>query len=78
MLPSGQFGPIFDPATLSLLHQAFDEAWRALLSANSSLCSTQNAQRTRELLASRIVHAARNGERDSKQLKEKALVGLEP
>lgn len=55
-----------DPAVISLMGVAFERACR-------SLHDTGQPEIVRELLAERIIQLAREGERDPKELCDKAL-----
>lgn len=58
----------FDPETLELLRQAFDSAWQ-----EAQASGQPDNVLVRELMAARIMIAARNGERDPEALKAAAL-----
>jgi hypothetical protein len=60
----------FDPETLKILTEAFDEAWPTIASRSHGYL---NMQRKRDALASIIVKLANNGERDVEALKTTAL-----
>jgi|SRR5689334_12725568 len=57
----------FDDAATSAMGQAFDRACKSLQNFGP-------ASKVREIIAKRIVDAAKNGERDPIRLHEKALV----
>jgi hypothetical protein len=63
----------FDPAALEALQEAFEEAWSEVL-ANPIIRT--NEQTVRNVIATRIVEAALEGERDPELLKAYALPGF--
>jgi hypothetical protein len=60
----------FDPETLALLTRVFNTAWHQEQAAGQSASDTKIA---RELLAARIMQAARDGERDPQALLAAAM-----
>jgi hypothetical protein len=62
---------IYDPETLALLSGAFDDAWREVQAALVLERARANAMRT--LMATRLMVAVRDGERDRGRLKMIAL-----
>lgn len=54
----------FDPDTLQIMGVALDCAWYQLISSRSALAASWRAEHTREILASRIMVNAMDGERD--------------
>jgi hypothetical protein len=59
----------FDPETLALLREVFDAAWTELAAS----AANDEAIATREMVAARLMMAARKGERDTAVLKAIAL-----
>jgi hypothetical protein len=66
----------YDPDTLGLLTRAFDDAWVALQALVGAKPVAAEVLRAR--LASRIMAAAADGERDPSRLKLIALGAIEP
>ena len=66
----------FDPNTTSLLIEAFEGAWAAVLRSGSPLASPEQAAETREFLARYIIDHVEAGERDPKKLIDDVLVSL--
>jgi hypothetical protein len=62
-------GAFYDPETVSVLTTVLDDAWQSLLPA-------QRARMTKANLATRILKAAANGERDPARLRALALIRL--
>jgi hypothetical protein len=63
----------FDTNTTIILASAFDAAWLSLQVSNNPLAADSRSIETRDLLAQRIIDAARRGERDKGRLVEEAL-----
>ena len=66
----------FDPETLQVMAAAFDRAWSTLEASGAPFAAAHYAERAREILGKYIIHAARNGERDPRQLCDGALQQL--
>jgi hypothetical protein len=66
----------FDPMTLRILSNAFEEAWQALQTTGTTFHSDDHAQQTREILAQCIIERAKLGDRDQRRLRDAALVHL--
>jgi hypothetical protein len=64
----------FDDAELVTLGKAFDRAWDRFL--RTGMLSPFNLIESQEILASRILHSARLGERDEWRLAREALFYL--
>jgi hypothetical protein len=60
---------VFDPGTLAAMEEAFDAAFKAL-------DDTGQPKIVREVIAQRIIEAAKGGERDPARLVEAALPWL--
>jgi hypothetical protein len=74
-MPFRPYQSTFDPETLQVLQDAFDEALAEVLASPNGSVDEQQA---RDLIAKRIVEAARDqGERDPQRLKQHALKGFE-
>lgn len=65
----------YDTATLSLLNKVLEEAWQALVS--KSVYRALGPTRTRRAMASLIMQAIDQGQRDPHQLKRLALRAIE-
>ena len=63
----------YDPETLAILDQAFNEALEQLMSASNT---PPDKQVVRDTLAKRIMVAADDGERDLERLKFHALAAF--
>jgi hypothetical protein len=68
VLPFTQ-GAVFDPDAIHIMGEAFDRACR-------SLNAPGRPELVREVIAKRIIEAARTGERDRDKLCEQALHGV--
>ena len=66
----------FDPSTVRILSDAFEEAWQALRTTGTTSHTDGHAQQTREILARCIVEIAKRGERDQRRLRDAALAHL--
>jgi hypothetical protein len=64
----------FDPETVRILIDAFDEAWQSL--EKSGATGDGHAQETRDWLAKCIIELARTGERNQRLLRDNALLLL--
>ena len=62
---------VFDDRAMKVMADAFDAACRALR-------DTGQPEVVKEVMAQRIVVAARNGERDARRLRDVALAALPP
>ncbi len=63
----------FDPEGTKILTAAFDTAWQMLKTSGNVLAADYRSVSTRDLLAKRIIEAARQGERDPIRLVDDAL-----
>jgi hypothetical protein len=66
----------FDPETVSLLGTAFNHAWREVEARNGFLTDEQAANLARQTLATHIIAAAKEGERDVNRLVDNAIGAL--
>jgi hypothetical protein len=66
----------FDPETISILNDAFENAWQSLNSGGSNVHLGGHEQQTSEILARRIIDLAKLGERDPRRLRDAALAHL--
>jgi hypothetical protein len=66
----------FDPETVRVIAAAFDRAWISVQASGAPFSASDYADRAREILGKYIVQAAKNGERDQRQLCEGALFEL--
>jgi ABC-type nitrate/sulfonate/bicarbonate transport system substrate-binding protein len=65
----------FDPDEVRTLVAAFDKAWEAV-QASGVVYPEAKAQIVRAILATHIIAAAKNGERDHGRLRDGALLAL--
>ena len=66
----------FDPATTSILEDAFEDAWRRVVASNAPYAHQEYVAAGRTILATYIISAARAGERDPRWLADSALLYL--
>jgi hypothetical protein len=66
----------FDPAVISILEDAFEDAWRRLEASKAPYGSEEYAAAARTIIAEHIVRAAKAGERDPRWLADSALLYL--
>ncbi len=64
----------FDPDSIRILSDAFEEAWQSLQSTGATFHLDDQAEQTREILARCIIESAKLGERDCSRLRDAALV----
>jgi hypothetical protein len=67
----------FDSETMQIMGVALDCAWYRLMVSGSPLTASFRAEHTRDALASRIIAAARRGERDIERLRDDAVAHVE-
>jgi hypothetical protein len=67
---------VFDAATVSILEDAFEDAWRRVQTSNAPYGSEEYALAGRTILARHIIAAAKEGERDPRWLADSALLYL--
>jgi hypothetical protein len=70
VVPFNRFQNYFDDGTTALMGEAYQAACEALEGKQPDV--------VREVLAKRILHAVRTGERDGQRLREIALAGILP
>jgi hypothetical protein len=66
----------FDPEVVSILEDAFEDAWRRLQASKAPYGNEEYASAGRAILATHIISAARAGERDPRWLADSALLYL--
>jgi len=66
----------FDPETIRILAQAFDDAWRRAQLSKTPYVAEEYAEAGRIILAKHIITAAKAGERDPRWLVDSALLYL--
>jgi hypothetical protein len=66
----------FDPATTSILEDAFEDAWRRVVASNAPYGQQEYVAAGRAVLATYIISAAKAGERDPRWLADSALLYL--
>jgi len=65
-----------DPAVISILEDAFEDAWRRVQASNAPYGTDEYAAAGRAILAKHIIQAAKEGERDPRWLADSALLYL--
>jgi hypothetical protein len=63
----------FDPETLNLLSDAFEDAWLRIRTSGNQLARPGYAYVMREVMAKHIIHLAQRGERDEIALSNSAV-----
>ena len=66
----------FDPETIEILVDAFDEAWKAVQASGTLFTSERYVEIARQALAKSIIEDATRGERDQHKLSQSALLKL--
>jgi hypothetical protein len=66
----------FRPDEISVLEDAFEDAWRRLENSKAPWASEEYSTAARTILARHIIKTARRGERDPKSLADSALFYL--
>jgi len=66
----------FEPEVVSILEDAFDDAWRRVEASKPFYVSDEYAPAGRAILAKYIINAAKAGERDPRWLADRALLYL--
>jgi hypothetical protein len=66
----------FDPAVISILEEAFDDAWRRVQASKAPSSAEEYAPAAQMILAKYIIEAAQTGERDPRWLADSALLYL--
>ena len=67
---------VFDPETIQILVNAFDEAWKNVQASGSPFISERSVEIARQILAKSIIEDATRGERDQRELCRSALAKL--
>jgi hypothetical protein len=76
-MPFSRVGPAYDPAVLSVLQQAYDDACREI-GVDPHPSDQARDKETREALATAIMDLAATGLRDPHMLRERALQLTKP
>ena len=72
-----QFAPdVFHPDEISILEDAFDDAWRRVEQSKAPWASEEYSAAGRRILAKYIITMAKGGERDAKWLADSAVLYL--
>jgi hypothetical protein len=72
-----QFAPdVFHPDEISILEDAFDDAWRRVEQSKAPWASEEYCAAGRTILAQYIITMAKGGERDAKWLADSAVLYL--
>jgi hypothetical protein len=66
----------FDPTVISILEDAFEDAWHRVQASNSPYGAEEYAPVGRTILARHIIEAAKAGERDPHWLADSAFLYL--
>jgi hypothetical protein len=66
----------FDPEAISILSDAFEDAWQSLHISGTTLHLGGQEEQTSEMLARCIIEVAKLGERDRHRLRDAALTHL--
>jgi len=66
----------FDPDSIRILSDAFEDAWKSLQTTGTTFHPDGNGEQTREILARCIIEVAKLGERDRRRLRDAALTHL--
>ena len=67
----------FDPSTIRILSDAFEEAWHSLQASGTTFhIDGSSAEQVREILARCIIERAKLGERNRRRLRDAALIHL--
>jgi hypothetical protein len=67
---------VFSPEDVTLLADAFDDAWRRVQASKAPCAAEEYALAARTILAKHIIDAAKAGERDPRWLADRALLYL--
>jgi len=74
--PSNPHVSAFDPETVSILSDAFEDSWQSLHKSGTTLHLGGQEEQTSEMLARCIIELAKLGERDPRRLRDAALAHL--
>jgi hypothetical protein len=66
----------FDPAVISVLEDAFEDAWRRVQASKAPYSAGEYASAGRTIIAKHIINQAKAGERDPRWLADSALLHL--
>jgi hypothetical protein len=66
----------FDPKVISILEDAFEDAWRRVQASKAPYANEEYESAGRAILATYIISAAKAGERDTRRLADSALLYL--
>jgi len=66
----------FDPETIRILTQAFDDAWQSVQLSNTPYVAEEYTEAGRIILAKHIITAVKAGERNHRRLADSALLYL--
>jgi hypothetical protein len=69
-------GAAFEPETVSLMVDAFSDAWKSVQASGAEYTADAYSKAARELLAQHIIAAAKDGERDPHRLSQGAVLYL--
>ncbi len=67
---------VFDPEVISILDDAFENAWHRVQASKAPYCNDEYALAGRTIIAKYIIGAAKAGQRDPRQLADSALLYL--
>ncbi len=67
---------VFDPETIQILVNAFDEAWKTVQASGTPFVSERSVEIARQILAKSIIDDATRGKRDLHELSQSALLKL--
>jgi hypothetical protein len=67
---------VFDPDTVKIVSQAFDDAWKKIEKSGNKFAKPAYANAMREEIAKHIIDMAGRGERDQNALVEDAILFL--
>ncbi len=67
---------VFDPETIKILVDAFDEAWKTIQESAIPFASERSMEIARQILAKNIIDDATHGERNPHALSQSALLKL--
>jgi hypothetical protein len=75
--PTPDDASAFDPSTVRILTNAFEEAWVSLQTSGTTFHADGHAQQAREILARCIIEVAKLCDRDQRRLRDAALAHLD-
>ena len=67
---------VFDPETIQILVDAFDDAWKTVQASSTPFASERSVEIARQILAKSIIEDATRGERDRHELAQSAILKL--